>query len=450
MIDHDENGGQAWSNAIQGHQSRYVVIPGTHDSTRTEQPCRRRTWQIAAYVSIAAFLASLAYVGSLEKPGAGHSVRTPIASGTHSTDVGGSGRDVGIDAERLIEVSSLVMCKVRGGCECDCYWAYNRGACAADDDSCCFHCCCHKSDQHPVSSSPSDGDAVDSSNETGTTAATATTATTATTIATTTTTTATRVTTNSITTTLTSTSSAAPSTMVTSTTPTTALASTTSSSSSSSSSSSTRTVTATAVSSTERPAWDDRKEERCLCVVDVDRTLTGAQGETASCPGNLVVSGVADFAFSGGDLTLSEFGQAFGTTFCGECHVGIVSAGGVGGDDEKEEILKRLNDPRLLRTSWSIATSIESPLVVGCPDPQKSRCVKGIFDWYNRRGYGIPPHSVYFFDDHDNIFGDFARYGFNARQVACARRDPAIANLVGLCGARASEVKKDQGIYTCL
>lgn len=408
-------------------------------------------------MSFAAFLASLVYVGSLEKPGAGHSVRTTYVSGTHSTDVGGSGRDVGIDAEGLIEVSSMVMCKVRGGCECDCYWAYNPGVCAAgaDDDSCCFHCCCHKSYQHHVSSSSGHGDAVDSSNATGTTAATATTANTATTTATTAATTATTVTTTSTTTTptttmLTSTSSTVPVTMVTSTTPTTALASTTTSSSSSSSSSSTRTVTATAVSSTERPAWDDRKEERCLCVVDVDRTLTGAQGETASCPGNLVVGGVADFAFSGGNLTLSEFGQAFGTTFCGKCHVGIVSAGGVGGDDEKEEILKRLNSPKLLRTSWSIATSIESPLVVGCPDPQKSRCVKGIFDWYNRQGYGILPHSVYFFDDHDNIFGGFARYGFNARQVSCGRRDPAIANLVGLCGAKANEVRRVRGTYTCL
>lgn len=49
----------------------------------------------------------------------------------------------------------------------------------------------------------------------------------------------------------------------------------------------------------------------CLCVFDVDRTLTGKQGlaEGSQCPANRLVEGVWDSAYGGGTLTLSEGGQ---------------------------------------------------------------------------------------------------------------------------------------------
>ena len=47
--------------------------------------------------------------------------------------------------------------------------------------------------------------------------------------------------------------------------------------------------------------------QSCLCLFDVDRTLTGQQGLLApSCPLNQLQGGVKDSAYGGGNLTLSE------------------------------------------------------------------------------------------------------------------------------------------------
>ena len=49
----------------------------------------------------------------------------------------------------------------------------------------------------------------------------------------------------------------------------------------------------------------------CLCVFDVDRTLTGKQGlaDGTQCAGNKIVDGVWDSAYGGGTLTLSQAAQ---------------------------------------------------------------------------------------------------------------------------------------------
>ena len=44
----------------------------------------------------------------------------------------------------------------------------------------------------------------------------------------------------------------------------------------------------------------------CLCVFDVDRTLTGKQDEVLSCKGNEYVSGGMDWAYCGGDFVLHK------------------------------------------------------------------------------------------------------------------------------------------------
>jgi len=188
----------------------------------------------------------------------------------------------------------------------------------------------------------------------------------------------------------------------------------------------------------------EQEEASCLCLFDVDRTLTGKQD--AQCPGNRPYPGVWDSAFAGGDLTLSQLGQSIGSTFCSQCHLGLVSAGGAGGPEEKHVLLGRLAGDGELRGLWSGPGAITSPLVTGCGDNVKHICAKGIVDWYQRnQGIRIPDHEVYFFDDHQGNTARFAEFGYNARQVSCASREGA----VGLCGAVPSEVIRAPGISNC-
>merc|ERR1711934_139119 len=77
--------------------------------------------------------------------------------------------------------------------------------------------------------------------------------------------------------------------------------------------------------------------KQCLCVFDVDRTLTGKQGwGSPTCPTNKHLANVSDDAYLRGDLTLSSLAQGLHTTFCSECYLGIVSAGDVSGPGSSE------------------------------------------------------------------------------------------------------------------
>ena len=67
----------------------------------------------------------------------------------------------------------------------------------------------------------------------------------------------------------------------------------------------------------------------CLCVFDVDRTLTGKQGAEGMCSKNKRYRGVFDSAYGGGDLSVSELGLSLRTTFCAECYLAILSTGDV-------------------------------------------------------------------------------------------------------------------------
>lgn len=389
------NGRQAHHDANFRHLPDYIFISGMPEPGETRQVGYCHRWTATKTGSLLAFVALLVYFASKDCFGACRNLNSSIFSGYHAVN---SSVFSAADANTNIEVRPVGVgpssCQQRGGCMCDCYWAYNPGACNLDDFTCCFGCCCHKERENELQmlaaaeermkekarerenvteKEQRSGIHDDDGNSTTT---------------------------------------------------------------------STSTITTTTMKII-------KEEDACLCVLDVDRTLTGAQGQVAMCPGNQLIQGVPDFAFSGGELTLSEFGQSFGSTFCSRCHLGIVSAGGVGGDGEKHELLLRLKGASVLPRQWSVSSSIDSPLVVGCPDPQKSTCVKGVFDWYRRSGIVIPPHSVYFFDDHTDIFKGFGRYGFNARQVSCASRDAAIANLVGFCGAKTHEIVRKQGIFTC-
>uniref|UniRef100_A0A7S0FCC0 Uncharacterized protein n=1 Tax=Pyrodinium bahamense TaxID=73915 RepID=A0A7S0FCC0_9DINO len=181
----------------------------------------------------------------------------------------------------------------------------------------------------------------------------------------------------------------------------------------------------------------------CLCLFDVDRTLTGKQGALAQCPGNKVIPGVTDTAFSGGPLTLSALGQAVSSTFCGACLLGVVSAGGASGPAEMAILQAHLPG---VPTWWSGPGVVTSPLVRGCGNNVKHICASGIRAWYEQhRHVKIPPSEVYFFDDLTGNTKNFAVMGFNARQVSCNSREGDI----GLCGALPSEIVRMRGIFNC-
>lgn len=192
----------------------------------------------------------------------------------------------------------------------------------------------------------------------------------------------------------------------------------------------------------------------CLCVFDVDRTLTGKQSETAQCPKNKVQPGIQDAAYGGGDLTLSELGQAVEQTECNKCYVGVVSAGGASGPGSKERgvLYDHLSAGGKLpadRTSaWSQHPTVESPLVLIWPDGLKQQAVPMILAWYAKKGVYVDDKDVYFFDDRESNVQPFANdHPYNARQVSCATRD--LSGSVGLCGSTLAEVVLEKGVKVC-
>eukprot|EP00416_Gambierdiscus_australes_P007374 CAMPEP_0171126482 /NCGR_PEP_ID=MMETSP0766_2-20121228/113357_1 /TAXON_ID=439317 /ORGANISM="Gambierdiscus australes, Strain CAWD 149" /LENGTH=290 /DNA_ID=CAMNT_0011589533 /DNA_START=33 /DNA_END=903 /DNA_ORIENTATION=- len=181
----------------------------------------------------------------------------------------------------------------------------------------------------------------------------------------------------------------------------------------------------------------------CLCLFDVDRTLTGKQKLLDQCPGNSLQPGVWDTAFGGGVLTLSVLAQGVSGTFCGQCYKGVVSAGSAGGPKEKQVLARQLigNEDSV----WSGPGNIQSQFVIGCPNTRKALCARGIVNWFEReKGILIPPGQVYFFDDLTGNTAGFAAQGFNARQVSCASREGDI----GLCGAHPQEIMGHQASIT--
>merc|ERR1719356_279926 len=91
---------------------------------------------------------------------------------------------------------------------------------------------------------------------------------------------------------------------------------------------------------TTAPSPAPEENSPCLCAFDIDRTLTAMQAYAASpkgvvhgarrsnCPNTTVVPGTYDWAFGGGQLTLSALSTVgVAQTACAECYVGITSRG---------------------------------------------------------------------------------------------------------------------------
>lgn len=199
----------------------------------------------------------------------------------------------------------------------------------------------------------------------------------------------------------------------------------------------------------------------CLCVFDVDRTLTADQ--KSHCTGNspgYAENGKApwDYAYGQGQLVLSQVGLDLDKTFCAQCHIGIVTAGTAGADgatNERGVLFGKLDeaspDGGAGDGSWSRAFKpLHSPLVYSCPDPKKGQCVQSLLDFLNGQQANIPKDEVYFFDDHWGNAPEMLQFGFNGREVSCASRDGTISNgLVGECGARLCEIVREKGLKTC-
>lgn len=182
----------------------------------------------------------------------------------------------------------------------------------------------------------------------------------------------------------------------------------------------------------------------CLCLFDIDRTLTGRQGDT--CGGsNRVVGGVWDPAYGGGTLTLSALGRAgVSSTFCGGCKVGVISAGSGGGSGMRGQLAGRVLGGRAGHR-WS-GPSASSPLIVGCHDGRKASCARGILRYYERRGVRISRSDVYHFDDKASSVSSFRGSGMNAIQVSCHSRG---SGSHGGCGATPGEVSRKDGVHYC-
>jgi len=195
------------------------------------------------------------------------------------------------------------------------------------------------------------------------------------------------------------------------------------------------------------------KDSPCLCIFDVDRTLTGKQGEAERCPGNRKVGSVFDTAYGGGKMVVSQLGLGLQTTFCGKCYRGIVTAGIVGGPGSAERgtVLKLLGgEAATLSSVWSPRDAVASSLVVGAIDGRKQESAKGIVEWFRKqKGINIPNKKVHFFDDRDGNVPPFAGTGFNARQVSCKSRGVQAEGLIGRCGATPAEVVETAGVSAC-
>jgi hypothetical protein len=201
------------------------------------------------------------------------------------------------------------------------------------------------------------------------------------------------------------------------------------------------TVTTTTMTSVTSTAF--HVPGGCLCLFDIDRTLTAKPGELEQCQitwGN--VTGIHDDAFGGGTLVLSRLSMDGGGGACAPCKRGVISANPGGNQQELEVIAAHLGAPH----PWSFGGVPSSPLVVGCARGAKHRCAKDILDWYlSAKQVLIRPEDVYFFDDEAGNLAGFEGLGMNARQVSCGTRDGDL----GLCGGHPDEIVLAKGVAPC-
>ncbi|CAE7507570.1 Sema5b [Symbiodinium pilosum] len=187
----------------------------------------------------------------------------------------------------------------------------------------------------------------------------------------------------------------------------------------------------------EAPTCEGKEQpDACLCVFDIDRTLTSKQGQQDVCPGSSPSAGIVDTAYGGGDLVLSALGAAgMAGTFCQKCYLGLCSHGDGSGANsrERKELLQKVLRSEAMdnfkmkpyNAAWS-DMKLLSPFVVAQPDGRKQDAVFQILEWYAVQEVCIPKGNTYFFDDKDVNIRPFRGTGLNARQISCNSRDPKL------------------------
>jgi len=198
---------------------------------------------------------------------------------------------------------------------------------------------------------------------------------------------------------------------------------------------------------------DGGHDAPCLCVFDVDRTLTGKQRHAKHCPGTKEFHGIYDGAYGGGTFVASELALHLHDTFCRRCYRGIVTAGTATGplSKERSNVLRLLGGiGRTLSNTWSCRDKVQSSLVVEALDGHKHESVRQVVHWFEKsRGIRIEPKRVHFFDDRGDNVKAFTGSGFSARQISCSSRGRLAESAVGFCGGRPDEILEDIGVRTC-
>lgn len=177
----------------------------------------------------------------------------------------------------------------------------------------------------------------------------------------------------------------------------------------------------------------------CLCVFDIDRTLTARQG-WVDCPGAEEQTGVMDYFHTSGAMMLSDMARGLkDSAACGQCYYGLVSEGTASGPSSGErDVLDGLVDPRFDVGGYvdGCPSPVSGTKVMACGHVGKSRAVADIVAWLRENGVHIQPHRVHFFDDAAHNVQDLVGGPYNAHQVSCGSRD----NVRGGCGGTRAEL----------
>ena len=117
------------------------------------------------------------------------------------------------------------------------------------------------------------------------------------------------------------------------------------------------------------------RDGACLCIFDIDRTLTASQaaarkGSHNQCPAahSFDHPYIKDTAYGGGGpLAFSEVGQHIEDSFCKECWLGIISTGDAAGEGSsmRRELYKALTHAGLRRARRRGARDARGAVVEG-------------------------------------------------------------------------------------
>jgi len=184
----------------------------------------------------------------------------------------------------------------------------------------------------------------------------------------------------------------------------------------------------------------------CLCIFDVDSTLI-SWSTVKQCPKaekhHLSDAGY-DMLRSDGMLNLKD-------TFCGQCYLGVISAGSAGntGGEERAQVVKYLKAGGVLTTDkWASSGCKKkgsSPLITSCSD--KPSAVPGIIKYYeDSESVQIANNNVHFFDDQNYNIVTFEGGPYNAQQISCPTSSGGES---GKCGMGVDELTNAKGTSYC-